>query len=163
MDLSTFNKRIIPIRHRLLMRSRQLLGNDSDAEDIVQETMLKLWSMRDQLDSHPNQDALAMTILRNKAHDLWRRKHETADLPQDRGSESNIAEARSDMELIDMIIEHLPPLQRDVFRLKEIEGCEAEEIIAITGCSYEALRQNLSRARRKIREEFIRLSNYKKI
>lgn len=163
IDLSTFNRKIIPIRSRLLKRAGQLLGNDSDAEDIVQETMLKLWSIRDQLDSHPNVEALAMTILRNKANDLWRQRQKFTGMPQETGTESYTAEARSDMELIGLIVEHLPPLQRSVFRMKEIEGYEAEEIISIIGCSPEALRQNMSRARRKIREEFVRLSNSRTI
>ena len=158
MDLETFNHKIIPMRQMLLTRARQLLGNDSDAEDLVQETMLKLWYIRDQLDSHSCLEALATTILRNKAHDLWRRRREQTGLTRDAGAESGSIEARSDMELIEEIIERLPPLQRDILRMKEIDGYEAEEIIAITGCSSTALRQNLSRARRKIREEFIRLS-----
>lgn len=158
MDLETFNHKIIPMRQMLLTRARQLLGNDSDAEDLVQETMLKLWYIRDQLGSHSCPEALAMTILRNKAHDLWRRRREQTGLTRDAGAESGSIEARSDMALIEEIIERLPPLQRDILRMKEIDGYEAEEIIAITGCSPTALRQNLSRARRKIREEFIRLS-----
>lgn len=163
MDLSTFNRKIIPIRIRLLKRAGQLLGNDSDAEDIVQETMLKLWDIRDQLDSHPNVEALAMTILRNKANDLWRQRQRFAGMPQETGTESYTTEARSDMELIGLIVEHLPPLQQAVFKMKEIDGYEAEEIISIIGCSPEALRQNLSRARRKIKEEFVRLSNSRTI
>lgn len=158
MDLETFNHKIIPMRQMLLTRARQLLGNDSDAEDLVQETMLKLWYIRDQLDSHSCPEALARTILRNKAHDLWRRRREQTGLTRDAGAESGSIEARSDMALIEEIIERLPSLQRDILRMKEIDGYEAEEIIAITGCSPTALRQNLSRARRKIREEFIRLS-----
>ncbi len=43
-------------------------------------------------------------------------------------------------------------------RMKEMEGYEADEIMAITGCTSESLRQNLSRARRRIREEFIRIT-----
>ncbi|WP_286375296.1 hypothetical protein [Xylanibacter rodentium] len=42
--------------------------------------------------------------------------------------------------------------------MKEMEGYEADEIMAITGCTSESLRQNLSRARRRIREEFIRIT-----
>ena len=64
-----------------------------------------------------------------------------------------------DMELIRMIIESLPPLQSRIFRMKEIEGYTKEEIIKITGCTDESLRQNLSRARKKIREEFIKIQS----
>lgn len=45
------------------------------------------------------------------------------------------------MELIDLIVGYLPPLQQQIFRMKEIEGYEKEEIMLVTGCSNESLRQ----------------------
>ena len=36
--------------------------------------------------------------------------------------------AKDDMELIKMIVDHLPPLQQQIFRLKDIDGYENEEI-----------------------------------
>ena len=56
------------------------------------------------------------------------------------------------------IVDTLPALQRMIFRMKEIEGYDAGEIMQITGCSAENLRKNLSRARMRIREEFVRLT-----
>lgn len=67
-------------------------------------------------------------------------------------------DGKDDMELIQYIVDHLPPLQQQVFRLKEIDGYENEEIAKICNCKPEALRQNLSRARRYIQKEFIRLT-----
>jgi RNA polymerase sigma-70 factor, ECF subfamily len=57
-----------------------------------------------------------------------------------------------------MIIDRLPTLQQAVLKMKEIEQYELEEIAAITGTTNEAVRVNLSRARKKVREEFIRLT-----
>lgn len=57
-------------------------------------------------------------------------------------------------------MDRLPPLQAQILRMKEIEGYDKEEIIKITGCTPESLRQNLSRARRRIKEEFMRISAY---
>ena len=67
-----------------------------------------------------------------------------------------------DWELIQWIVEHLPPLQRRIFRMKDIEGYETEEIEQLTGCSVDSIRKNLSRARRKIREDYIRLNERRK-
>ena len=78
------------------------------------------------------------------------RKELVAELEQTDG--------KDDMELIQYIVDHLPPLQQQVFRLKEIDGYENEEIAKICNCKPEALRQNLSRARRYIQKEFIRLT-----
>ena len=61
-----------------------------------------------------------------------------------------------------MLVDRLPPLQRQIFRLKEIEDLESGEIMQICGCSADALRQNLSRARRRIQAEFIRITTERK-
>ena len=162
MDITTFNDNIAPMRQMLMNKARSMTNDESLAEDMVQETMLKLWSIRSELTKHPNTAALAVTILRNKMYDHQRKRREYAinERSPEHGTEDNRAEANSDRELIKRIADSLPTLQREIFRMKEIEGYEAEEIIAITGCSPEALRQNLSRARRKIREEFVKQSNY---
>ena len=46
--------------------------------------------------------------------------------------------------------------------MKEMEGYESEEIQQITGCSADSVRKNLSRARRKIREDYIKLTARRK-
>ena len=165
MDIETFKRNIVPMRQMLVARARSMTGDDSQAEDLVQEVMLKMWDRRTEIANHPNPTALAMTMLKNKAHDQWRQQQIRTNTSQavEHGTEDNRAEARSDMELIKQIVDRLPALQQKIFRMKEIDGYEAQEIISITGCSPEALRQNLSRARRTIREDFVKLSNYKRI
>ena len=53
------------------------------------------------------------------------------------------------------IISTLPPLQQQIFRLKDLEGYETEEIADITGIAAEAVRNNLSRARKRLREAYL--------
>lgn len=164
MKIGEFTSRIARLRPQMVAVARQLTDDAATAEDMVQEALLSLWDRRRELDHHPNPEALAMTMVRNKCIDHRRRvavelkimQGVRADAPP-----SALEEPRSDTELIACIIEQLPPLQARIFRLKEIEGYEKEEIMQITGCTDEALRQNLSRARRRIREEYIRLTHYK--
>ena len=149
----------MPLRAQLLRRACELTdGNDAFAEDLVQETLLRLWELRDQLDRHPNPEALAMTILRNKRNDHWRRSQLIVNQKESFANIAATTELRDDMDLIEFIIESLPPLQQKIFRMKEVEGYEKEEIMLLTGCSDESLRQNLSRARKKIREQFIKMT-----
>lgn len=165
MDIETFRQNIVSMRKLLVARARSMTGDEHLAEDLVQEVMLKMWDRRIEMARHPNPMAAAMTILKNQTHDQWRQqwKHGSAgQAMEEQGAEDNSVEVHSDMELIALIVRRLPALQQRIFRMKEMEGYESQEIISITGCSPEALRQNLSRARRTIREEFIKLSNYKK-
>ena len=159
MNTKEFNSVMKLLRQRLLNKARQLSGNDDVAEDLVQETLIGLWQMRQELERHPNVEALALTIVRNKWTDYWRREQrmQNGDLRIER--QTTGTDIREDIELIKQIVDSLPPLQQQIFRLKEMEGYEKEEICQITGCSEESLRQNLSRARRRIRELFIKLNN----
>ena len=161
MKAEEFNQMTVPLRTPLLQQALRLTGGDGDtAEDLVQETMLRLWELRDELHRHPNVEALARTVLRNKWTDYWRHSRHTVN------DEALLARQRSgtttsppdDLELIELIVNSLPPLQQRIFRMKEMEGYEKEEIMLVTGCTDESLRQNLSRARRRIRELFIKLS-----
>jgi RNA polymerase sigma-70 factor (ECF subfamily) len=78
---------------------------------------------------------------------------------KDIATTDNTVELKDEISIIRSIVDTLPPLQAQVFRMKEIEGYENEELIKIIGCSPDSLRQNLSRARKKIREEFIKIRN----
>lgn len=161
MEIEEFNKHIIPMRSKLLDIASRANGIDCTAEDLVQETMLRLWSMRHQLDKNTNSMALATTIIKNIERDHWRhRQHEREEKPDRKEipTQDNRVEARSDIELIRRITEKLPPLQSQIFRMKEIEGYDKKEIMQITGCTETSLRQNLSRARKRIREEFIKMT-----
>lgn len=165
MNLNEFTIKIIPMRTDVLAQARRLTGDDNDAEDLAQEVMLKLWTMRDTLDTHPNARALAFTILRNLHTDLWRRRQwaaQAGDWPPIDKSDFAEADSHDEMALIRLIMEHLPPLQRQIMRMKEIEGYNGEEIQQITGCSADGIRQNLSRARRRIREDYMKLTKRRK-
>ena len=161
MKAEEFHKVFVPLRDRLFQQALHLSAHDADtAEDLVQETLLRLWELREGLAKHPHVEALASTILRNKWNDYWRRsQHMLNDEQLLKHLQDSTADPPDDMELIELIVNHLPPLQQQIFRMKEIEGYEKEEIILVTGCSDESLRQNLSRARRRIKEQYIKLKS----
>lgn len=163
MRTEEFNHIILPMRNDLKSYAGRLAGNEDNAEDLVQEVMLKLWDIRSQLEAEGNIKALAITIMRNKFYDQCR--HEERSVTTDKVMEIPIedqrTEHRDEVNLIKKIVEQLPPLQQQIFRMKEIEGYTAEEIMQITGCSADNLRKNLSRARLKIRETYINIIKQK--
>lgn len=163
MNIEQFNRNIVTMRDELVATAIRLSGNSETAEDLVQEVMLKLWSMRSELDRHTCPKALALTILRNKFYDGRRHaRHEmtVTHVQQDHGKEDTTVETADEMDVIRRIMDSLPPLQSQILRMKEIDGYDKEEIMKITGCTPESLRQNLSRARRRIKEEFMRITAY---
>lgn len=158
MEIEEFNLHIVSLRHELLVAARRLSRDEDLAEDYVQEVLLKLWTKRDTLRQHPNYKALALTMIRNVHIDNWRHKQLEVSMGETRDiAATDEIEKDDNITTISKIIETLPPLQARVFKMKELQGYDYEEIALILGCNEESLRQNISRARKRIREEFIRI------
>ena len=165
MNIKSFEHKIVSLHNFLLTQAQRLNTGDVDAQDLVQETFLKLWNMREQLDSHPNLEALALRTLKGIAIDHYRhRQHECEQLSRkiDIGQLDEQVEHQDQIALVSRIVDRLPPLQRQVFMLKDIVGYETCEIQAMCGCSAEALRQNLSRARKFIRVRLLKELSFEK-
>lgn len=162
MELKEFKITVLPLRRKLLNYARKLTQEEEDAEDVVQEVLLKLWSKKEELEQYRSIEAFAMTLVHNLCIDQWRSKYnEIAPLHDSQVSASvcgpdRILEVKDEWQLMENIISVLPPLQRTIMRMKDIEGYETEEIAAITGCKGEAIRSNLSRARKKVKELYLK-------
>lgn len=149
------------MRPMLLGLATRYTGNVDEAEDIVQETMLKLWFMRNRLEEYRSIEALASVIVKhlcfNSLRDRKEMEHNLSDLPvtDETTIEQRMMEKEDEEEILHWV-DTLPDLQQAVLRMKHIEGLEVEEIARITDSNAVAVRANLSRARRKIREQFIK-------
>lgn len=136
------------LRPRLVETARSYLRDTAAAEDMAQETLLRLWQMRDAL--HSPVEALARTIVRNLALDYLRRRKPLTDI-----GETDIAAEETDTaddryQRVMGIIDTLPALQQTVLRLRLTEGKDYAEISALTGIKEAALRKIISRARIRI-------------
>jgi len=134
----------------------------------VQDVFLKLWTMRNSLDGYDSVEALAFTVTKNKTLDELKRirtesldnievfgLHDAALTPDP----EMVAEEKDLANHVKNLIASLPTLQQTIIRMKDVEGYELTEIAAISGTNMEAVRVNLSRARKKIREQLIQLNN----
>lgn len=96
----------------------------------------------------------AMRIVHNTFIDQLRRQRmecEPIDTHFDIASPDSAS--RSDTEAyVRSVIKHLPPLQRQVLTMKEIEGYENSEIATILGTNEASVRKNLQRAREKMKQ-----------
>lgn len=167
MKLEAFKKQVVPLRDKLYNVTLKLLQDSEDAEDIVQETFLKLWSIRDKLDEYNSVEALAVQIAKNKALDKIKAKKTERIGEADKLIISETLtpdkklEQLNAVETVRRIMKSLPLLQQEIIRMKDIEGYEIAEIAEITGTLVETVRVNLSRARKKVRDKFMELNNGK--
>ena len=81
MKPSEFNHIILPMRDELLGYALSVTKSEDNAEDIVQEVMLRLWDMRSRLDSRGRLKSLAMTMIHNLYLDQLRHESHTAAMP----------------------------------------------------------------------------------
>jgi len=160
MSQERFKAEILPIRERLFHIAQRILVEEQEAEDAVQEVLLKLWRTRDSLDNYESPAAYATTVTKNHCLDrlkVMNRQEPLDDSYSTRAGNDNPylqLERKNTEEILQKIIENLPPLQQAIIRMKDMEEYEVEEIAEITGTNIEAVRVNLSRARKKVREEY---------
>lgn len=164
MELETFKITVLPLRRKMLNFSRRLVEDTADAEDVVQEAFIKLWYIREKLDTYHSVEALAMQVTKNLSLDKIKlRKPQGTDLENvtlasDVASPDEQLEQRDTADCIRRLIAQLPTLQQTIIRMKDVEGYELTEIAEITATPVENVRVNLSRARKRIREQFLQLN-----
>ena len=149
------------MRRRLMDEARRFLRNQDEAEDTVQDVVLKLWTMRDRLGDYRSVEALAVVITRHLCLSRKRDYGKCLDLQAlkettDSGSPEQLLIGRETEGRLLELIDSLPDRQQAILRMKHVDGMETDEIAALTGMTADSVRQNLSRARRNIMKRFIK-------
>ena len=166
MSPEEFNIKVLPLKHRLYRFALRMLGKEEEAKDSVQEVFVKLWTNRDNISKYKSVEALAMTVTRNYCLDRIKSKQfRTMSLDRHpveiRGnSPDDRIEVTDTIGKIHQIIATLPEQQKMIIQLRDVEGLEFEEIAAIMEININAVRVNLSRARKKVRDTLVKLQNY---
>jgi RNA polymerase sigma-70 factor (ECF subfamily) len=158
--------------HRLALK---MLGDSSDAEDVLQSTFLKAYQHIGGFEGRSSLSTWLYRITSNEALMLLRkRRPETSftDItPEDEGSETTDPVDFTDWcclpeeeylsgeshAALDRAIRHLPEKLRIVFLLRDIELLSIQETSQVLGLSETAVKTRLLRARLHLREE---LSGY---
>ena len=133
--------------------------------DIVQETFLKIWEMRDNLrDSDGAVSGLAFTIARNlRKNELRDSKHLvlTGEIPEDAAGAAEPCVSLSDTEYLRARLisafAQLPPLLREAYTLFQIAEMSISEISRSTNATESLVKVRIHRAKARLREILIDL------
>ena len=169
MKKISFRNDVLPLKNELFRLALRITLNRVEAEDVVQETMIKVWNRRDRWDELESMEAFCLTICRNIAVDKMRKMEnqnqsleEEHDAP-DQSYASNPEEQamqQDRIQLVRRLIDNLPEKQRSVMQLRDIEGKSYKEIAQILDISEEQVKINIFRARQTIRQKFIETEKY---
>ena len=165
MDNKEFTALVVPFQDRLYRLAKRILVSADEAEDAVQEVLLKLWRGRKRIENYRSPEAFAITMTKNYCLDRLKSK-EASNLKivhtqyQSSDSLEKKVEASEGVEMVFKIMETLPEQQRIILQLRDVEHFEFEEISKMLDKNETAIRVALSRARKAVREELIKKYNY---
>ena len=170
MKKISFQNDILPLKNELYRLALRITLNPAEAEDVVQDTMIKVWNRREQWDEIESIEAFCLTICRNLSLDRMRKlenqnqsleegEHDSPD-PSYASNPEEQAMQRDRVELIRRLINELPEKQRSAMHLREFEGKSYKEIASIMAISEEQVKVNIFRARQAIRQKYIESEKY---
>lgn len=163
MEQKQFKIEVVPLRGKLSGCARRLLDDPQDVEDIVQEVFLKLWYIREELERYDSVEALAVQITKhlclNRLRSFQYRQEKLSDSAIITADDNpyTALEQKDSVSHVMGIMEQLPGLQQTILRMKHVDGFEVKEIAELTGSTPEAVRVNLSRARKRVKELFLKM------
>ncbi|GJQ03635.1 RNA polymerase sigma factor [Capnocytophaga canimorsus] len=162
MNQSVFLKSVAPFQDKIFRFAKRLLISTEEAQDALQEVLLKLWQQHQNQHGIKNLEAFAMTLTKNWCFDKLKAKStdnlSLSHFQYDAKSENSLqkqVETNDMVNLVKQLIDQLPEQQRMIIQLRDIEQYEFEEIEEITGIKQATLRVILSRARKSIREQMV--------
>ena len=170
MKKITFQDDILPLKNQLYRLALRITLNNAEAEDVVQETMIKVWNRREHWEEIDSMEAFCLTVCRNLALDKnksnahRREGHgdgtpDTPDLSYNSNPEERVM-AHDHVNVVRLLIEQLPEKQRTVICLRDIEGKSYKEIANVMQVSEEQVKVNLFRARQTIKKKFSETDSY---
>ena len=169
MNLETFKNHVLPVKDKLYRFALRYLKDEEEAQDIVQEVLIKVWNKRDQLSGIKSVEAWCMTITRNMSLDRLKSSQmkytdsikEGFDLPNNETTTPyHKAEMSDVMKNVNGLIQSLPDKQKQIIQLRDIEGFSYKEIAKILSIDMNQVKVNLFRARQYVKENLINISAY---
>lgn len=152
MEIHEFIHSVERLRGDLLRQARRLLDSEDDAEDAVQETLMKLWIMKERILNADKMRNMATVVCRNVSLNILRDARqsvpiETAEVITLQGNPQVLLEEQESRQRLKRSIEKLTDKQRAILRMRNVENMTYADIAKIIGSSESSVRGMISKAR----------------
>lgn len=163
-----FRYDLLPLKEKLFRQALRIMLDRDEAEDVVQDTLLRVWEHRRRLGDVRSLEAYCLTACRNIALDRCRRREagnlsleaDATDRPDTAPSPQEQMERTERLRRVAYIFDRLPERLRRVVQLRDIEEKTTRETAEALGMTEENVKVTLLRARRTLREEYEKNENY---
>ena len=171
-DREAFTRLVRMFQQKVFALAFKMLRNQVDADEVAQETFVRVFNRIEQLKSPDHFDSFLYRIASNYAIDLMRkRKGRIVAMPDESempgsiqlsmaSKTANPEKALENKQLLQAIIkaaEELPPRQQATLILHDVEGLSKEEVAQIMDCPEATVRSNLHIARSKLKKKLGKL------
>lgn len=156
LEFAQIEKRLRP---RLMQMGREFFGSDTEAEEVVQETWLRAWNVRERVELT---DAYILRIARNVCVSMWRGHRTQIELIDENSAAftemtpQEEVEEKENSEWLQSRLQRLPKAEREVWQMFYDEGLTVEEIAEARGITVGTVRKTISNVRSTLRTELRR-------
>ena len=157
----------MPLKDKLFRLALRITFDRAEAEDVVQDTMIRVWNKREEWTQFGSIEAYCLTVAKNLAIDRSQKKEaQNVELIPEMEEESEISGPYDQlvnnerMSIIHRLINELPEKQRLIMQLRDIEGESYKEIAKILNLTEEQVKVNLFRARQKVKQRYLEIDEY---
>ena len=164
----SFRNDVLPLKDMLYRLALRIVQKHEEAQDIVQDTLMRVWSKREDWERIDSMEAYCLTICRNLSLDKLKKRasqdesldniHLNAPDPGNSPYEQMLQKDRID--LVRRMVNALPEKQRSCMQLRDFEGRSYKEIAQILNISEDQVKVNIFRARQAIKQKYQEIEEY---
>lgn len=164
----SFRNNVLPLKNVLYRLALRITLNREEAEDVVQDTLIKVWNRRDDWQDIDSIEAFSLTICRNLSLDRMKKAgndnrpigDEEAGAPAAGYDPYERMMQRDRVEQVKRIVDGLPEKQKSCMQLRDFEGKSYKEIAEVLGISEEQVKINIFRARQAVKQKYNEIDRY---
>ena len=168
MQEISFRNDILPLKDKLFRLALRITLDRAEAEDVVQDTMIRVWNKRDEWQQFESVEAYCLIVAKNLAIDRSQKKDaQNVELTPEMAEEADTSGPydrlvnNERMKIIHRLIDELPEKQRLIMQLRDIEGESYKDIAKVLQLTEEQVKVNLFRARQKVKQRYIEIDEYR--
>ena len=164
----SFRNDVLSLKNVLYRLALRITLCREEAEDVVQDTLIKVWNRRDNWQDIDSIEAFSLTVCRNLSLDRVKRAgNGNRPIGDDEAQASDPGAnpyermmQRDRVEQVRRIIDSLPEKQRSCMQLRDIEGKSYKEIAEVLGTTEEQVKVNIFRARQAVKQRYNKIEGY---